>query len=152
QRNERDASYQVKPWAMRPLPTTLESTILPPRTGESRTPPAGPPTTGPALSTMQQIRMPLQDIVHRAITHNLDVKVAGYQPAIDASRAVEAEARFDPTAFANINFEHRNVDQAFTTVTSAGNNDRENIVTGQTGIRKILENGAQIELRYQNTF
>ena len=56
---------------------------------------------------MPIVRLPLQEIIHRAVANNLDVKVAGYQPAIDSTRSIEAEARFDPTYFANVQFERR---------------------------------------------
>ena len=38
----------------------------------------------------------------------LDVKVAGYQPAIDETRVTEAEARFDPTFFTNVQYSKDN--------------------------------------------
>jgi len=154
QRPNREAASTYKNYQLPPLPTTLQSTFLPPRAGERRPPtrPTTVPTTGPALTVDPIVRLPLQEIIHRAVANNLDVRVAGYQPAIDATRTIEADARFDPTYFANIQFERRDNKQAFSTVTTgSGNLDRQNILTGQTGLRQNLESGGQVELRYQTS-
>jgi outer membrane protein TolC len=151
QRPEREAASTYRNYQMPPLPTTLQSTFLPARNGRTTTQPATVPTTGPNITIDPIVRLPLQEIIHRAVANNLDVRVAGYQPAIDATRAIEAEARFDPTYFANVQFERRDNKQAFSTVTSANNQDRENILTGQTGLRQNLESGGQVELRYQTS-
>src|SRR5687768_4660641 len=104
QRSERAAAREVKSEPLRPLPTTLQSQLLPPRPGDPPRPRVTTaPTTGPSLAEKQRIRMNLRDVIHRAMVNNLDIKVAGYGPAIEASRTIEAEARFDPTIFANIN-------------------------------------------------
>ncbi|MBC8105797.1 MAG: TolC family protein, partial [Anaerolineae bacterium] len=92
----------------------------------------------------------LRDIIHRAVINNLDVKVAGYGPGIEASRTIEAEARFDPTIFANANFERRDRTLAFNTVTSDAGVDQQKIITYQTGLRQNLESGGQVELRYES--
>jgi outer membrane protein TolC len=155
QRNEREAARRdARPHPMRPLPTTLESQYVRPREGEARPrPSATAPTTGPALSSDRIVRMPLQEVVHRAVANNLDVRVAGYGPAIESTRVVEAEARFDPTVFANLQFERRNNRQPFNTVTSVTDNiDKANIITGSGGIRQFLESGGQVELRYQSSW
>ena len=46
-------------------------------------------------------------MIQRAVLYNHDVKVAGYQPAIDASRVVEAEANFDPVLFGQVGGEKK---------------------------------------------
>ena len=86
--------------AKRPLPTTLESPFLT-QGNSTTTPPRATtaPATGPSLESDIVIRMPLQEVMQRAVANNLDVKVAGYQPAIDETRVTEAEARFDPSFF-----------------------------------------------------
>jgi outer membrane protein TolC len=151
QRTEREAAREVKPTPLRPLPTTLESSFLPPRPGEAPRPkPTTPPATGPSLAERQRVRMNLQDVIHRAVLNNLDVKVAGYGPGIEASRTIEAEARFDPTLFANFNFERRDRTLAFNTATSSNGVDQEKIITYQSGVRQNLESGGQVELRYES--
>src|SRR4051812_18840715 len=56
QRSEREAAREVKPTPLRPLPTTLESTFLPPRPGEPARPkPTTPPSTGPSLGEKPRV-------------------------------------------------------------------------------------------------
>ena len=151
QRGEREAAREVKPTPLRPLPTTLESSFLSPRPGEPPRPrPTTAPATGPSLAEKPRVRMNLQDIIHRAVMNNLDVKVAGYGPGIEASRTIEAEARFDPTLFANFNFERRDRTLAFNTATSSNGVDQEKIITYQSGVRQNLESGGQVEVRYES--
>src|SRR5580692_1407118 len=95
--NERDSVAYPESRPMAPLPTTLESDFLPPNPdGTPATKPSGPPTTGVALDVQPVLKLSLQEIVHRAVANSLDVKVAAYNPGIDATRVTEAEARFDP--------------------------------------------------------
>ena len=138
---------------MRPLPTTLESEFLPPSPeGVPAVRPTTGPTTGPALDVQPVVRMTLQEIVHRAVANSLDVKVAGYNPAIDATRVTEAEARFDPTIFANATYEHRNHPEAFPLISGEGDVDSQEIGTLSAGIQQQLQSGGTISLGYTATF
>ncbi|MEA2710478.1 MAG: hypothetical protein QOF78_3079, partial [Phycisphaerales bacterium] len=99
----------------RPLPTTLE-VDFPLQTAngatqQASTQPKVPPATGPAIGTSGErvIRVPLRELVQRAVANNLETKVAGYTPAIEQTRVVEAEARFDPTFFTNVQYSQENV-------------------------------------------
>jgi outer membrane protein TolC len=142
QQNERGAAMSAPAKTMQPLPTTLESPFLQTAPGEPvRVPPN--PTTGPALESEIAVRMPLQEIIQRAVANNLDVKVAGYTPAIDETRVTEAEARFDPTLFANLSYERRDREQG---IFSTGN---ARIITAAGGVRQLLYSGGQVEARYQ---
>jgi outer membrane protein TolC len=149
QQRERQGVGDVQPLPKRPLPTTLESQFVSSRPGvpAPSTADLPPPATGPALGTEPVVRMPLQEIMQRAAASNLDVKVAGYGPAIESTRVVEAEARYDPTAFVNAQFERRDSKQA-ASFTSDANAD---IFTVQSGIRQNMYSGGQAELRLQNT-
>src|SRR4051794_32607802 len=75
-----------------PLPADLDRTFLTKRQGRE---PASRPTSQPttAQSFGPAIRMGLRQLVQLAAVNSIDVKVAGYQPAIDESRVIEAEAR-----------------------------------------------------------
>ncbi|MBV8781455.1 MAG: TolC family protein, partial [Phycisphaerae bacterium] len=138
---------------MRPLPTTLESEFLPPNPdGTPARRPTTAPTTGPALDVQPVVRMTLQEIVHRAVANSLDVRVAGYNPAIDETRVTEAEARFDPSIFANATYERRNRPEAFPLISGEGNVDSENIGTLSGGIQQQLDSGGTISLGYTTTF
>src|SRR5262245_43209033 len=75
-----------------PMPKKLDETYLTkidgkPPTGRAKDVPATQSWIGPA------VRMPLRDLIQLAAANSLDVKVAGYQPAIDEARVTEAEAR-----------------------------------------------------------
>ena len=151
--DERDSvSYpDAKPLAR--MPTTLESDFLPPNPdGTPATKPSGPPTTGTALDVQPVLRMTLQEIVHRAVASSLDVKVAAYNPGIDATRVTEAEARFDPSFFANATFEARNRPAAYVVLPGTGSDiDSENIGTFSSGVQQQLENGGTVSLGYTST-
>jgi outer membrane protein TolC len=118
--------------SLKPLPTTL-------RTPGTET----PDDPGPQP---RELRMTLQEIVQRAVLNNPETRVAGYAPAIEAARTIEAEARFDPVFFANINFERRERDAALLT-----NFDSGEQLEFQTGLRQNLPSGAQAELRYETS-
>jgi outer membrane protein TolC len=150
--SERLSSRDTRTYPMHPLPTTLQSPYL------SEAPkPANPPSTGPSLGTEPQVRMTLQEIVHRAVINSNDIKVAAYQPAIDQTRVIEAEARFDPTFFANTQVQRiikatpYNIAGAQTQVESGTNFSvqKETDYTASIGVRQQLESGGSIELRNQ---
>jgi outer membrane protein TolC len=163
---ERRAAREGTVYPMRPLPTTLQSTFLTEASAEglpsgagSTTPttliataPTTAPTTGPALGIEPQIRLTLQDIIHRAVAHNLDIKVAGYTPAIDQTRVIEADARFDPTVFAGAQYQKSNQPIALLTAGSTNGVNRFDTYVLQSGVRQALESGGSIELRAQSTW
>ncbi len=163
QKWERARDTEVKLPPMYPLPTTQESRYVP---GEAEPRPVLPghgeePPQGPAVV------LSLQEIVHRAVVNNYDIKVAGYDTAVDQTRVMEAEGHFDPTLFAGYQFERvdkmiapteatvpvGNIDPNhisptdFTTIVSTF--DKEAISTAQVGIRQNTLSGAQLELKEQ---
>jgi outer membrane protein TolC len=154
QEDERSASAGAGLRPQRKLPTTLETDfpIDPAATQPRRDGP--PPATGPAIgSTEPVIRMPLRELVQRATANNLDVRVAGYAPAIEQTRVTEAEARFDPVFFTNVQLGNN-----YTLSPSAENPffgaagtdvTRFRSVSGQVGLRQDLESGGRVELRYE---
>src|SRR3954454_20864363 len=79
-----------------PIPTTMES--------RPSTRPSVRGTTTEGIGDEPVVRLTLQEIIQRTVANNKDVAVAGYEPAIDETRVVEAEARFDPTFFANVTY------------------------------------------------
>ena len=140
----RRASSEVRSHDLPNLPTTApapEDALKPDRA-----------TTGPVLGVEPQERMTLQEIIQRAVANNLDVKVAGYTPAIDQTRVIEAEARFDPTFFSQLTFERRDRVVFISNGNAQASDEYGNVLTGQTGIRQNLESGGQIELRAQTTY
>ena len=155
QQSERSRSSEVATQNMRPLPTTLESPF-PGREGQGA---STQPTTGPSTTPAQTRRMSLQEIVHRAVANNYDVRVAGYNTAIDETRVVEAQAAFDPVFFANAQHERRDNVVPGTIYAAPGsstpiftNVDQASITSAATGIRQNLTSGGQIQLQYQTAY
>jgi outer membrane protein len=151
--NERDSVAYPEARPMPPLPTTLESEFAAPNpNGAPATRPSSPPTTGVALDVQPELRLTLQEIVHRAVANSLDVKVAAYNPGIDATRVTEAEARFDPSLFTNFTYEDRNRPSAYEVLPgTSADVDSEQIGTFSTGIQQQLENGGTVSLGYTST-
>jgi outer membrane protein TolC len=157
QQGERSSAYAPRE-AMRPLPTTLQSAYLP-TTGESTKRPTSGPTTGPSITPAESVPLTLQEIIQRAVLNSLDVKVAGYTPAIDETRVVEAEAHFDPQLFFNGNYLHQDAPTGGFSGLSSGNGTGLSGLGGKynqfsvgPGIRQILGGGGQIQASYQAAY
>ncbi|MEO6435722.1 MAG: TolC family protein [Tepidisphaeraceae bacterium] len=152
QQEERLAAEDTPLPARRALPTTLETEfpIDPAATQPDRDGP--PPSTGQVIGSAEPIvRMPLRELVQRATANNLEVKVAGYAPAIEQTRVVEAEARFDPTFFANAQYANNYTLSPSTDNIFGGTSGitRFRSLSGQVGLRQDLESGGRVELRYE---
>ncbi len=150
QQSERVASANAPLRPMRPLPTTLES----PFSDEEQptTKQTAPPATGPAIGTEETvIRMPLREIIQRLVANNADVKVAGYDPAIDETRVTEAEAKFDPTFFTNFQYGVDRILAPSPDNPTVGTSSQTvfRTYTLQTGVRQDLETGGKVEFRWE---
>jgi outer membrane protein TolC len=151
QRIEREAATQDEKQRMTPLPTTLQNPF--PDTQPNGPKQPAPPATGMAIDAGPTVKLPLREVVQRMVANNQDVRVAAYQPAIDQTRVIEADARFDPTFFTNFQYERRNN-------RSAGSNnnfgqpgpfrDEAWLPTLQTGIKQPLPSGGQVQLQFQS--
>ncbi|HZZ43024.1 MAG TPA: TolC family protein [Tepidisphaeraceae bacterium] len=161
---ERSLAREMEPTTLPALTPTLQSDYLPPKRNPdgtiTLTPPAIAPATGPLYRPEDVRRMTLQEIIQRAVANNGDVRVAGYDPAIEQTRIMEAEGNFDPTFFTNYQYSYRD-DQTAGIATPDPTNPLRNIVTNfddirngqfQTGVRQNLESGGQIEAREQLTY
>ncbi len=150
--SQREASKQLTPNEKAPLPTTLPTTT---KRG---------PTTAPVLppgfdAGAPVIKLSLREMVQRAVANNLDVKVAGYDPAIEGTRVVEQEAKFDPAFFSNLSYERRDNLTAGNFVSDPASNrtsvsfvDAADVYTGETGIKQNLESGGQARLKYSSAY
>lgn len=131
-----------------PLPTTLQSPFLEGRDANgarrATTKPGIDVNTGPALGTDPTVRMTLQEILQRTVANNGEIRVAGYTPAIDQARVIEAEARFDPTLFFNTNYDRRELKSVVNVA-----NDQVTTYSVNGGVRQLLQSGGQVELRYE---
>lgn len=166
----RARAIESTPAAMPPLPTTFVSpidtagrpTTAQPAGGDGRTAlPAiangdiAAPTTAPVTQQTttrpfrESTRISLKEIIQRTVAYNLDVKVAGYDPAVEATRVIEADARFDPTFFTNLQYQDSKIlTPALGIQTGDPLDPTVNRVTQfQTGIRQNLPSGGQAELR-----
>jgi outer membrane protein len=148
QRGFRERARENATPALAPLPLTLDKTFLVKRDGSDPNvakPPALP-TTAQAVGPV--IRMSLRDLVQLAAANSLQVRVANYQPAVDQARVIEAEARFDPTFFTNVNFANQSV-LVGSPSNVGGSNSAFQTSTLATGFKQDLPNGAQVQLQYQ---
>jgi outer membrane protein TolC len=130
------------PHEMAPLPKTL----APAYDAE------GNPTSRPYVKSTTQplgpeVRMTLQEVIHRTVINNLEVRVAGFQPAIDKLRILEAEAKFDPTFFSN-----GQAQKTFPQSRIGGGDLAPTSLLSQNlemGLKQPLTTGGQIELKQQ---
>ena len=135
---QQEQARGIAPREMRALPSTLpavDNADFEPLSREAlrtTTQPAGP-----------RLRLTLQEAVHRAVANSIDVRVAGYQAAIDEQRVLEAAARFDPRLFASYQYlrEFSQNNLPFTLTPGA-----INAGTGEAGIKQALTTGGQIQL------
>jgi outer membrane protein TolC len=148
-----DRARENQPRAMERLPTTLRAPWVPAATG-----PAGSATSlgversdRPATRPYPEAKvvLSLADVVHRTVALNSEVRVASYDSAINQARVVEAEARFDPTFFSNIQYQRQFTGSQFNT--NPLDPSKQRSTQAQAGLRQVLPTGAQLELRYQTT-
>jgi outer membrane protein TolC len=159
----RDAEVKAKP--MYPLPTTEQLPTAPGETPEgggnhfgSLNVPEGPP-----------VLMSLQEIIHRAMANNMEIRVASFDTAVDQTRVMEAEANFDPTLFSDINEQRIDKITAGTEAASPAANinpntnnasaafprniiaryDEEQLFTSDLGIRENLPAGGKAEFKQE---
>jgi outer membrane protein TolC len=150
--NQRRGASQTPVSPMRPLPTTLESPyVVRPGQENAATPP--PPNARDQISEFtalrNAVRIPLREMVQRAVINNKEIRVAGYDPAIDKSRVIEAEARFDPTLFINSTLNRNDQFGTGQNFFSAGTEQLTYAWQNEIGIRQLLPSGGQAQLSYQ---
>ena len=120
------------------LPTTLQTTSV------------ERPQFGTVDPDAAFVRLSLQEVIQRAAANNKEARVAGYEPAIEETREVEAEARFDPAFFLNGTYEVQRILAPQGGQEADPFNPREfRTLSGQTGIRQLLPTGAQTEWSYR---
>jgi outer membrane protein len=109
------------------------------------------PTTGRSYSEADTIPLTLREVITRAVLYNSEVKVAGYDPAINASRTLEAEGAFDPSAFVTARMERNDPGLSTTSVEPnqiAGFLDKTKTDTVQAGFRQRLPWGGEGRIFY----
>jgi outer membrane protein TolC len=92
----------------------------------------------------KRITLTLSEALQRAMEHNLSVRIESYNPAIEMTRVVEAEAQFDPSFVANLVKNKQNQPTASALVGS--NVDSLNM---SAGFAKMTATGAQVGVRQE---
>jgi outer membrane protein TolC len=158
QQLERQRSADAEPNELEALPTTRVDPSGA-AAGSDQNTVISAPTTGPDLDALPTVRMSLREIIQRGVASNHDVRVAGYQPAIEGARVIENEGNFDPTFFTNISYQHKNElngGNIYNTFNGLGlittNQIESDIAQVQTGIQQNLDSGGQIQLQYENSY
>jgi outer membrane protein TolC len=88
----------------------------------------------------------LEDAIRRTLANNYGIEVFSYNPAIETTRVVEAEAAFDAVFFTNVNRE--SVDRPTGSQLLATNRQSFQLTSG---LRKRLASGAQVRGWYDLT-
>ena len=83
------------------------------------------------FTSPSQIRLSLQEAIRRALLHSYAIRVQAYNPAIEASRVVQAEARFDATVF--FNYQDQMTDHPIAPQTTSGLQSLANQLSGSSG-------------------
>jgi len=90
-----------------------------------------------------QLHLTLEDALRRALENSYAIEIQSFNPAIETTRVVEAEAAFDAVMFSNIN--RSKADQPSASQLTA--NDRDQF-TSDSGVRKLLSTGAVVTGSY----
>jgi outer membrane protein TolC len=93
------------------------------------------------LDRAQSVRLGLSECIQRALEHNYTVRIDTHNPAIAATRLVEAEAAFDAIFF--LNYSDASSDQP-TASQLAGSKSKQRAYSG--GIRQLFPSGMSAEV------
>ncbi len=96
-----------------------------------------------SIRRTEQIHLSLEDVIRRTLANNYVVETLRYNPAIETTRVVEAEAAFDGVFFGNLT--RRKVDQPTASQLSATSSQ---FLTTALGVRKLLPSGTTITGQY----
>jgi len=94
----------------------------------------------------RQVRLSLKDCIHATLRNSYAVRASGYGPAIETTRVVEAEAQFDAVYFLNWNY--NNQDRPSSSQLQGTFSDTR---VFDTGVRKLLSTGTQVQASYAAT-
>lgn len=91
----------------------------------------------------KQMALTLEEALHLALANNYAIQVRSYDPAIETTKVVEAEAAFDAVLFTNITKNKQ--DRPTGSQLAAGDTDFLDL---RSGVRKLLPSGAQVSGSY----
>jgi outer membrane protein len=92
----------------------------------------------------KQISLSLDEAIRTSLEHNYDIEVAAFEPAIQTSRVVEAQAAFDAVFFTNLI--KNNIDRPSGSQLTATDLD---LFQSSYGVRKVLPTGMTASAAYQ---
>lgn len=111
---------------------------------------------GPGLDAapMRVTNLSLQQAIRRAVSNNLDLKIAQLQPAVSEAQVAAAEAIFDAVFYTDVNYTKVDrprpqplVSNGLGGLTPVGASaTSQNTATLETGIRKPLETGGRLQV------
>ncbi|MCH7994113.1 MAG: TolC family protein [Planctomycetes bacterium] len=90
-----------------------------------------------------QLRLTLEEAIRRALANSYAIEIQSFNPAIETTRVVEAEAVFDAIFFTDIRNEK--IDQPSGSQLTANTSDR---FSSTYGVRKLLPTGAEVTGSY----
>ncbi len=90
-----------------------------------------------------QVHLTLEDALRRTLENNYAIRILSYNPAIEMTRVVEAEAAFDAAFFTNIT--KNNVDRPSGNQLQSTDLD---FFSSSYGIRKVLPTGMSVRASY----
>jgi len=91
----------------------------------------------------KQLHLSLEDVVHRTLANNYSIQRVSYNPAIETTRVVEAEAAFDAVFYTNVN--KNNIDRPSGSELAATDID---LFDMSVGVRKFLPTGTMLDGHY----
>ena len=91
----------------------------------------------------QQVELTLEEVLQRTLANSYAIELRRYNPAIETTRVVEAEAAFDAVFFTNVT--KNKVDRPTGSQLSASKQD---LFDSSFGIRKLLPTGMQVSGSY----
>ena len=100
----------------------------------------------PMNGASQPIAMSLQDVVHRSLTDSNQIKAFGLLPAIRATAVREAEGRYTPEAFAEVQARRQNDPASSPALTAGADRILAKEGTAEFGIRGRIRTGAEYTL------
>jgi len=128
------------------MKTALLLFLLLPPWGDEKNP------TSPPRNAPRQLPLSLRQALFLALTHNLDIEVARFQPWIDSQDLLQAVGPFDPTAYLNLSRGKRISPTSSAFLTSLGISTLEDdTLQYSAGVKQTLPLGANYNLSYQGT-
>ena len=91
----------------------------------------------------KRVELTLAEVIRRTLQNNYYLQAQAYNPAVETTRIVEAEAQFDAVFFTNYNYDKK--DQPTSSQLMSSMSDTR---TGEGGVRKLLATGMQVQVSY----